>query len=41
MEQKGKLSQKWKTISNEYKHLDFIGEGSFGQVVRAKNRKTG
>ena len=41
METKGKLSQQWKLISNEYKLLDFIGEGSFGQVVRAKNRKTG
>lgn len=40
MEKKSKLSAKWKSITKQYKLVDFLGEGSFGQVVRAKNRET-
>lgn len=34
------LSSHWKFIKDDYKLLSLIGEGSYGQVVKALNRKT-
>ena len=31
----------WSTIDSKYTILDFIGEGSFGQVVKAQSKSTG
>ena len=33
-----KLNKLWKAVTNEYKIVEVIGEGSGGQVVRAVNR---
>jgi len=40
-DKKPKLSSKWKQIKSKYKLLNIIGEGTFGQVVQAKERETG
>tara|TARA_B110000285_G_C15070634_1_gene587713 strand:- start:1275 stop:1388 length:114 start_codon:yes stop_codon:yes gene_type:complete len=34
------LDKAWKLASQDYKIVELIGEGSEGQVVRAKNRNT-
>jgi serine/threonine protein kinase len=34
------LDKAWKLASKDYKIVELIGEGSEGQVVRAKNRNT-
>ena len=31
----------WRYVTNEYKILELLGEGSFGQVVRAQHVQTG
>ena len=39
---KVKLSNtRWAYVKKEYKLVEFLGEGSFGQVVRAKHRVSG
>ncbi len=40
-DKKPKLSSKWKQLKGRYKLLNVIGEGTFGQVVQAKERETG
>lgn len=35
------MKEIWETIRGEYKLMDFLGAGSFGQVLRAKKRRTG
>ena len=34
------LTALWKTIRSEYKLLEEMGQGSYGQVVKAMHRKT-
>ena len=36
-----KLDSGWKEVSNEYKITEFLGKGSYGQVVQAQQRSTG
>jgi serine/threonine protein kinase len=31
----------WKSIANEYHLQEVLGEGSFGQVLKATHKKTG
>lgn len=31
----------WTEIEPKYQILDFVGQGSFGQVVKAQNKSTG
>jgi serine/threonine protein kinase len=38
--QKTKLGRHWNEMRDEYKLLDFIGEGSYGTVLEAKHRHT-
>jgi hypothetical protein len=33
-----KLDSKWKTVSEDYKILDVLGQGSGGLVVKAMHR---
>lgn len=40
-ETKTKLNSKWKQLKAKYKLINIIGEGTFGQVVHAKERETG
>lgn len=35
-----KLDSKWKTVSEDYKILDVLGQGSGGLVVKAMHRQT-
>ena len=35
------MDRAWKFIEEEYEILDIIGSGSYGQVVRARQRETG
>lgn len=35
------MKEIWETIRGEYKLMDFLGAGSFGQVLRARRRRTG
>lgn len=32
---------RWSFVRNEFKLIELLGEGSFGQVVRAKHRDSG
>jgi len=34
------IGKHWKLASEKYKLLEVLGQGSFGQVVRARNRVT-
>lgn len=36
-----KLGYEWKTITQKYELLTYIGSGSFGQVIKAKSLETG
>ena len=36
-----KLPAVWKHVSKEYKLKQYLGHGSFGEVVRAQHKKTG
>jgi hypothetical protein len=40
-DKKPKLNSKWKQLKDKYKLINIIGEGTFGQVVHAKERETG
>jgi mitogen-activated protein kinase 1/3 len=40
-DKKPKLNSKWKQLKGKYKLINIIGEGTFGQVVQAKERDTG
>ena len=35
-----KLDSSWKTVKDKFKIVEVIGEGSYGQVVRAIERET-
>lgn len=40
-DKKTKLNSKWKQLKGKYKLINVIGEGTFGQVVHAKERESG
>jgi serine/threonine protein kinase len=40
-DKKPKLNSKWKQLKGKYKLINIIGEGTFGQVVQAKERDNG
>lgn len=35
------MKELWESIRGDYKLMEFLGAGSFGQVLRAKKRNTG
>lgn len=37
---KEKLSSEWKILKDKYKLITVVGEGTFGKVVKARNRET-
>ena len=36
-----KLDQSWKNVTKEYKLLQVLGQGTGGQVIKAKHRESG
>jgi len=38
---KERLSSHWKVIREKYKLLDVIGEGTFGKVIKGRERDSG
>jgi serine/threonine protein kinase len=40
-DKKPKLQSKWKQLKGKYKLINVLGEGTFGQVVHAKDRESG
>ena len=41
MKPKLSLSRKWYALKQDYKLIEVLGVGSFGEVLRAKHRKSG
>ena len=36
-----RISSTWAHLQKDFKLLELLGQGSFGQVVKAQNRETG
>ena len=37
---KGKICKQWKYANKEYKLMQILGAGTFGQVIHAKHRQS-
>ena len=39
--QKGKTGKRWKHLMNDYELYNLVGQGTYGDVLKAKSKQTG